>query len=153
LTNAQAVIKQIGHHARINARNRALKTPLYEAVAENHGEESGTVVRLLIANGADVNARMYYGSTPLIGAAASGKLGAVEALLAGRATVDADDDMGETALHHVVARGRADIAEALLAAGADVNARTHADETPLQIARKGNRLTVVPVLLKHGARD
>jgi ankyrin repeat protein len=55
-------------------------------------------VQVLLAKGADVNARDNTGGTPLILAAFEGRTNAVQILLAHGADVNAKDNKGETAL-------------------------------------------------------
>jgi ankyrin repeat protein/TPR repeat protein len=90
-----------------------------------------TVAELLIARGADVNAKAKTGYTPLHVAAGLGKLERVRLLLSKGASVDAMDTHG-TPLHAAVVQGQEGIVEALLAAGANPDARVPlGEETPL----------------------
>ncbi len=66
-------------------------------------EEQARRIRELCAGGAQVNAVDDHGVSPLLLAAESGPLDAVEALLALGARLDAVDDDGRTALHHACA--------------------------------------------------
>jgi ankyrin repeat protein len=79
---------------------------------------------LLIATGAEVNAKDEDGWTPLHYAAWRGKKEVAELLIANGADVNAKDVAGETPLHKAVIDGRKETAELLIAKGADVNAKT-----------------------------
>lgn len=76
------------------SRNNMKVMPLHSAVASDAVE----VVRLLIAHGADVNARQEDEFTPLHGAAQSGNLEIVQMLLAANASVNSRKEGGPTPL-------------------------------------------------------
>ena len=86
-------------------------TPLHWAAQKGHKE----VAELLLANGADVNARNKYGDTPLHFAASAGSKDVVELLLAHGAEVNVVDrpPISETPLQSAASRGHQDIVELL----------------------------------------
>ena len=90
----EAVRQLLDDDAPVDAvsRNRANCTPLHAATAGSHGE----IVWLLIASGADVDAREEGGSVPLHTAAAHGDVESVRALLSAGATRDLVNDAGQT---------------------------------------------------------
>jgi hypothetical protein len=101
-------------------------------------EGNKDVAQLLIAKGADVNAKSQGGLTSLHMAAARlrrGKAKEIEAvaklLIANGADVNAKTSEGGTPLHNVANRGWQDMAQLLIANGADVNAKTNEGFTPL----------------------
>ena len=117
--------------------------------AAAHGEDPA-VVELLLAAGADVNARAVDGETPLHEAAkwsgwAENELrgppslrstAVVEALLVAGADIEARGDLGWTPLHWAAALNHNPaVIELLLSAGGDVNALNHRGDTPLDLAR------------------
>jgi ankyrin repeat protein len=128
--------------------------------------------RLLLALGADVDAKGPGGLTPLelaathrhqdmaelliargagwsIHAAASlGNIGKIHELLAGGADLNARDCWGNTPLHYAAARGADGIAELLLMRGASVNVRNNWGGTPLHMTAGTG---VAELLLAHGA--
>nr|5AQB_A Chain A, 3G61_DB15V4 [synthetic construct] len=106
--------------------------------------------RILMANGADVNALDEVGWTPLH-LAAWGHLEIVECLLKNGADVNAADIDGYTPLHLAAFSGHLEIVEVLLKYGADVNADDQAGFTPLHLAAIFGHLEIVEVLLKNGA--
>jgi ankyrin len=119
------------------------------------------VARILLAHGADVNARDEYGQTPLHSAAVYGNLDLVRLLLDRGADVDAWTDGGSTPLHKVVQQSTASsiearlaVAHALLDAGADPNAAEWGSRfTPLRYAvgPQGDP-ALARLLLERGAR-
>ena len=110
------------------------------------------IVELLLAKGADVNAKAHGGETALQVASSYGRKEIVETLLAGRANVNAKDEYGETALYAASVEGRREVVELLLANGADAKAKTNGGETALQIASKNGHKDVVHVLLGKKAK-
>jgi uncharacterized protein len=92
------------------ARQRSYRTPSAEPNAE--------VVELLLAHGADPNARGDWKRTALMHANTAAK---VNLLLAKGGELDAQDEYGQTALMHAAERGDAAVAGALLEGGANVN--------------------------------
>ena len=108
------------------------------------------VVRKLLDNGADVNARDAEGNTPLILASFYASPECVELLIEKGADVNAANKAGATAL--IRAATSYEKTRLLVAAGANVQVRTALGNTPLILAarRAGNSRTV-QLLLEHGA--
>ena len=108
-----AVKQHIAAGADVN--ENVLGTPLHWATVNGHKE----VAELLIAKGADVNAKAGISEkTPLHEAASSGHKEVVELLIANGADVNAKKKFGRTPLHGAATKG---IAELLIAKGADVD--------------------------------
>ena len=98
------------------------------------------VVRLLLAKGAPVNARLkeYDNDTVLMEATSGGSAETVAMLIAAGADVKATNDKGETALmkavkvdHRYSPQQRLPMIELLLTKGADINAADKSGRTPL----------------------
>lgn len=117
------------------------------------------LVQILIAAGADVNAKGRFDRTALHYA---NKKGMAKILLEHGAIVDPPTDFGETPLHWA-AQGinsmdrqvdLVEFAETLIKYGADVNRQTgpgRANKTPLNYAALSNNLAVARALIAHGA--
>ena len=142
-------------------------TPLHCAARYGHKE----VAQLLIAKGADINAKDTRGRTPidlamnqgrkeiaklllsksadvsLHTAAYIGDLQRVQKFIDGGANVDANDQTGQTALHYAAKAGQIAVAKLLIANGADVNA---GEWTPIQEAAYHSR-EMIELLLAKGA--
>ena len=173
--------------ADVHAATRNGWTALLYAVSRNLPQlgdsELPAIVRQLLAAGAEVDARdTWYGTTPLMAAAASQRNPAiVRQLLAAGAEVDARDHGGRTPLMAAGwnpanvrallaagaspetrdddgdtplhgAAGSPPSLRALLAAGADPRARNDAGETVLITAAERGGAQAIPVLLAAGAR-
>ena len=136
------------------------------------------VSEVLIANGADVNAKMHDGKTPLdvahekaitdllrkhggkhssIHEAADGGVAEdVKGFLAAGADVNAKDRYGVTPLHYAISDYLKETAELLIAEGVDVNAKSNSGETPLDTAirvhKTQDRTPIMDLLRKHGAK-
>jgi uncharacterized protein len=121
------------------------------------------IVKMLLAAGADVNAKGKYGETTLIQtadrdmgagltqdplAARTRTIEMVKLLLAADADVNAKNDKGDTALIRSSMVGSVEVVKLLLAAGADVNASA---SQALIMASNNGRIEVVKQLLAAGA--
>ena len=119
------------------------QSALMWATAEGHV----SVVRALIAHGADIHARSNSGATALLFAARKGSPGSVRALLAAGADVNVQRPDGATPLLVAVINGHEDLVDLLLAAGADPNVEggstrltvqgVRAEPMPLQVRKLG----------------
>ena len=92
------------------------RTALFYAVTGD--QDDPEMIEILLKSGAVPNARDITKSTPLIEAAAAGKVKCVLALLAAGAWVNAKSNAEETALGNAVKHGYPDLQRLLLAAGA-----------------------------------
>jgi ankyrin repeat protein len=142
-----------GHHADMRGVNEAVKEnsimklkallkagaavdqALHEAARE-WGREN--FIPVLLAAGADIEARGRSDQTPLI-AAAESSFGqqAVDLLIRAGAGVDAQDYYGMTSLHYASKNGCSISVEALLKAGANSSVKDHQHRAPLECAREG----------------
>jgi len=119
---------------------------LHEAARWGHKE----IAELLIAKGADVNAKTKYGTTPLHTASDSGYKEIAELLIAKGADVNAKDEGGGTPLYSAAQDGHTEVAELLIAEGADVNAKNDDGRTPLDWAE--DEPETADLLRKHGGK-
>ena len=137
--------------ANLSLRDDDQKTPLIHAVKKGHFE----VVKLLIENEADVNAKDLHWSC-LDYAAVYGFAKIAELLIQNGANANATNEHNSTALHLVASldlhRSPEEIIELLLKYGADIDALDDQKKTPLHIALSWVNLRAVDMLLKHGAR-
>jgi ankyrin repeat protein len=133
----------------VSARDVTGGTPLDRAATTGHAD----IVRLLLANHADVNARNNDGMTPLYGAAENGYTEVAILLLASKADVNARTHGGYTPLHVAASRGRKEVTRLLLDNGADVNAKAGDGSTPLHWAVTRGHQDVVDLLGQHGGID
>jgi ankyrin repeat protein len=110
-------------------------------------------VRMLIARGADVNAKdSWRGQTALMWAAAENHADLIKELLAGGAAVDARSNANFTALMFAVRQDAREAARLLIEAGADVNLTAPNSQDLLRIAITNRHYTLAATLLDAGAR-
>ena len=123
------------------------ETPLHMAALNDRRD----VTELLLAKGADVNARDKAQMTPLHLAAEHDHTEVAELLLANKAEVNAQQNDGETPLHLAVGDRLPDMVVLLLTKGANVNARDSFGNTPLHYAVVDGDKDMADLLLTKGA--
>jgi ankyrin repeat protein len=143
LETIQALLK---HGAAIDPKDKQGQNALMYAVSGNRDSTPDSIsaaVKALIAAKAEVNNFDVTGLTPLMLAAKTRDLTAIQLLLnaGAKATINAKDKTGQTALLYATADyyGSApEIVKALVAAGADVNVADGRSQTPLILASFGH---------------
>jgi hypothetical protein len=113
------------------------------------------IVKIFLANGADIHARNYdIGCPPLTWAATKGHIEIAEVLLEAGAYVNLECMLsGEGALSAAAKEGNTDILRALLDRGADVNGKNKLGETALWWAREKGHKDIVRLLKEAGAKE
>lgn len=125
-------------------------TPLDLAeFAVNHNK----MVQLLVAHGADVNARAASGATPLFWAVMRDQKDDVKFLLDHGANPNIPLAAGDTILDCAIHLGYQGEVGLLVDKGADVNAEDANRMRPLAYAMQANEDTAVSILKKHGAHQ
>ena len=141
------------HGADLHARNNPLEVPLHRACSSAFFD----TVKLLLENGAQVEAKSIDGYTPLIYAANSecdsdeDVKKVVSFLLDKGNKVNARTDDGTTALHSACDNGHLETARLLLNHGAVLEAKDSNNDTPLHLACWSNKLDVVKELVQQKA--
>jgi len=128
----------------IDSRDAAGQTALMYAAETGQME----VVKYLVSNGADVNARSkgIGRGTALIYAASSNRLVVMEYLIERGAEVNAMTQARETALFWAAANGHTEAIKILLKNGADAGLKNQNGETALDVAKQLNRNKVIELL-------
>ncbi|OAM01129.1 ankyrin repeat domain-containing protein [Wolbachia endosymbiont of Dactylopius coccus] len=109
------------------------------------------VAKLLLVEGANVNAEANKGVAPLHSAARNGHNDVVGLLLEHRANVNAKTSQSFTPLHSAAQNGHNDVVGLLLVKGANVNAKAERGSTPLHLAAQAGHNDVAKLLLVEGA--
>ena len=124
-------------------------TALWAAAANGHL----AVVRLLIEQNAEVDARTSTNSTPLRAAAFDGRLDIVRCLVENGADVNACTIFRNTPLMIACYNGHIDVASYLVENGADIHLEDHNGDTSLHAAVRKGHVEVVGKLLALGAEQ
>jgi hypothetical protein len=147
---------------------RMLEMKSIDVEARKGGEEDGwtclmtaalyghvDTCRLLIDKGAQVNAKDFYGCTPLHWAAERGHIEIVRLLCDHGADVDARNHQdGSRPLHYAARKGRISIVKELIEVkNAEINARDDDGLTALRCARANDHSDIVSYLVSHGGID
>jgi hypothetical protein len=103
--------------ANVDAKSWGGSTPLLSASAGHHFKD-GSVLRLLLEHGADINVQSQSGRTPLHWASTYGALEVVRVLLEHGADVEAKENSGKTALQEAADMGRDEVVKLLRDHGA-----------------------------------
>jgi len=126
---------------------------LIDAVRKSSKGTVNTVpVKRAIAAGADLDAKMQGGYTPLHLAAIYDHKEIAEILIAEGADVNAKNKRDMTPLHLAARSGRKEIAQLLIAKGADVNAKDENSLTSLDQAIQRKKTEIANLLRKHGGK-
>ena len=107
--------------------------------------------KILVAEGANMEAERLGGQTPLWAACQHGRASVIRMLLKARAHIDARDDLGMTPLATACHWGRPRAVRLLLAAGAKKELADRFGTTPLGTACRCGQLHLVRMLLEAAA--
>jgi len=127
--------------------NQSSSAPLHQACHSNDIE----MARLLLLNGADVNASNRYKSSPLMYAVKYGSSALVGLILSYYPKLETPSFMDTTAVHWAVFNGRPEALAALLRAGANPDARMADESTPLHAAALNGATGMAGILTSFGA--
>jgi ankyrin repeat protein len=111
------------------------------------------LMQLLVAKGADVNARASSGATPLYFAVLRDQPDDVKFLIDKGADVNLADAYGGTILDAALQMQYGSMIQILVDHGADVNAKDQSDQRPLTYALKMDDHKWAELLKKHGAHE
>jgi hypothetical protein len=122
--------------------------------AAEHGSSNGLqILKLVLANGAKVDARNHIGQTPLYSAVIYNNPEGARILIEHGAQVNVRQDGGGTPLHAAAINGYCDVARVLIKNNSAINAKNSDGQTPLGLALDGQRRSKVdgdpPVIKRY----
>ena len=131
----------------VNLPDNSGNTPLIYAAQRGLNEN----IKILLANGADVNYRNpATGLSAISAAAAEGNSATIRLLVrTGKADVNISDLSGRTPIFYAVEQDQQDALRTLFSLGADPNAQDHTGVTALMRASAKNRQDCVDILLRQ----
>jgi ankyrin repeat protein len=142
------LVKQLAlTSADVNISDRATDQTALAGAVENGNRE---MVRVLLAAGADINARNRSGQTPLMFLPKKADLDFVRELIAAGADVNATDQHGQTPLLNAAASSSFAVFQALISYGARMSAKNSEDTTLLMRAAENDDQQIALLLLKSG---
>ena len=147
-TDDKALSDRLKTRLGVRCGGRQGQRPIHFAASKN----SIDAVKLLLANGANVNAKTIGDFTPLHFAAFYDAVDSAKLLIANGANVNAKDDDGNTPLHMTAFGNAANAAKLLIANGANVNAKDDAGFTPLDWAIYEKHSAIQSLLKQHGGQ-
>lgn len=154
--NLAALKTALAEGARLESRDLRLDlTPLMLSIYRDHAH----VLKVLVAEGANLNARNPRGQTPLMMLAIGGQLELVDFLLQKGADIDARDEFGNTALLWAAYWGHREVIARLLAGEAQGDAVNDDGNNALHlialggIANQTRKLLKKPIYLQSGRRQ
>ena len=149
------------HWAAIRGRKIAVELLIARGADVNAKKKGGStplhwastvkISEILIKKGADVNAKNQYDGTPLHWAIHTNNPDKMMLLLSKGANVDAKDNKGRTPLHWAAMFNFKDGVLPLVAKGAKINERDKKGKTPLGIALEKGNKEVAKILEDQGA--
>ena len=123
------------------------------SLAEEAESGDETSVFSWIREGVDPDEFDAYGYTPLLNAAALGRVNAVVELVRNGADVNKTGPFGFTPLHAAAQNGHREVVYILLGNGSDINAQNDDLDTPMHLALRAHRIEIVYMLLRHGGNS
>jgi pectate lyase len=125
------------------------ETPLHYAAMS--GKSNIDITNMLLAEGAEVNAKDIDGDTPLHYAVRTGRRHIAELLITREADVNVENNEGQTPIDVALQRRRWSIVRDLIDAGADVTQANANGQIPLHIAARRNQKDLVEILLEKNS--
>lgn len=132
----------------VNANDEEQGTPLHVAAMMGRME----AVLLLLARGAESDARNTINQSPLLYAAYNGYAAIVDTLIAHGAPFEYRDARGYSPIHFAARQGQKAVVELLVSKGASFDERGIQGRTPLHLAAANGRTDVVKLLAARGAK-
>ena len=151
--NIEAIKQHLDAGGYVDAKNKKnIGTAFHGATLLHGAAENGhkEIAELLIAKGANVNARNRQGWTPLMVAAKRGKVDIAKLLMIKESDPN-PHNKGWTSLHRAAYHNEVEIVAFLVEMGLDINAKDDQGQTPLHWPANYGKVQMVNYLISMGA--
>ncbi len=149
IENVKIAKKALSHGADVNHINKNKLTPIL-AAANNESLRTG-VTRLLIENGANLEAKDQLGRTALYIAFLENKFDLVKLLIDKGANINVVDTKGIPILHTAIRKNNIEMIKILLEKGADIKVKDAGGTTPLIVATFNGSYKIAKLLIENNA--
>jgi ankyrin repeat protein len=139
INKVHSLINRVGIDTRSTAVHTAILFGKYD------------ILKLLIENGADINAKDNQGNSPIHGAIENNEIHILRLLIEKGADINAKNNLGQSPLHLAVELDNFNCAQVLILSRVDINAQNNLGQSPLHLAVELENFNYVQVLILNRA--
>lgn len=147
LRDVNSLKSLLGKHPYLVHATQIDETPLHICMTYGYFE----IADVLIASGADVNAKNRYGSSPIYNAVFHDNPRSVEYILEKGADINLVNESGGNVLHYAAECDSVECMKLLINRGVEIDRRNFQGETPLFTAVRRGSLNTIMLLVENGA--
>ncbi len=133
----------------VNVRSTNESTALFYAIRYSSVSVRKNIIKILIDNNANINAKEPDGTTPILAATSNNDIESINLLLDYDADVTAKNKLGYTPLLYSRVNNKYTLIELFVKKGLDVNIKDNVDYSCLLHAAKNNIIDAIKLLITH----